>query len=413
MGHGDKQTRKGAREMEHICSNTTSLISVTWLQSQCLGSGQVSPVGSRDLAELPWSWGCRREGFGEKMGFMLSRMALASLGNRQQILPPEAFLSPKDSVLNDLVWLFFHLSYEQHLSRDSPSVSDFSFFTSGKATWTGVVIPCTGASLFWHGKTNHITVLTKDRPRSIRKATPFFTCYVVNNVFYSPRGTNLKYYCTQETHLLHSSWPTGCLVTSPRHLFWWLQKAQIGLEFKLFPGRVRVRMKKIWGFLEQWLFSPLPSSPDFAKLCWPSPGCLGTFFPDKMALIHLSCRINNCSHCSHSSLLVHKWRKEGQRQVIAGIWHTWAVPRPISSLFFSLFVRSKTRLCCSLNTALILWLWKEQQAEGFQEEHSRVHACLICEIICNDFGSWQWLSAVAKIKVHKDTVPKYTRLTGK
>ena len=52
MGHGNKQARKGAGETEGNCSNTTSLISVTGLHAECLGSGHVSPVDSRDLAEL-------------------------------------------------------------------------------------------------------------------------------------------------------------------------------------------------------------------------------------------------------------------------------------------------------------------------------------------------------------------------
>jgi len=36
------------------------------------------------------------------MGSMLSRMAVASLGDRQLLLPLETFLFPKDSVSNDL-----------------------------------------------------------------------------------------------------------------------------------------------------------------------------------------------------------------------------------------------------------------------------------------------------------------------
>lgn len=144
---------------------------------------------------------------------MLSRMAVVSLGGRQLILPLETSLFPKERLLNDLVWLFFHQSYAQHLSRDSPLVSDFSFFTSGKATWTGVDIPCTDglcASLFWHGKTNHITVLTKGSPISVscrKEGCSFFLPAVWWAMcFTAPsRGTNLKYDTGDNLHRITSA----------------------------------------------------------------------------------------------------------------------------------------------------------------------------------------------------------------
>lgn len=136
------------------------------------------------------------------------------------------------------------------------------FFTSGKATWTGVVIPCTDAvcaSLFWHGKANHITVLTKGSPISVscrKEGCSFFLPALWWAMWFTApsRGTNLIYYTGDNLHkntstsLLLTCWLP---VTSSRHLFSWLQKAQTGLGLKLFPGRVRVRMMKLWVFLEQ------------------------------------------------------------------------------------------------------------------------------------------------------------------
>lgn len=89
-----QQTRKGAREAEDICSNTTSLISVTGWCAERLGSVHVDPVGNRDMAELPQRWECGKEGYGRKMGFMLSGIAVASLGDRQLLLRLETFLFP-------------------------------------------------------------------------------------------------------------------------------------------------------------------------------------------------------------------------------------------------------------------------------------------------------------------------------
>lgn len=85
MGHGNKQTGMGARETEDSCSSIVSLISVTWLPAELFGSG-LSALYKAEVW-LPWSCGCGREGWGGKIGFMLSAVAVVSLGDRQLLLP--------------------------------------------------------------------------------------------------------------------------------------------------------------------------------------------------------------------------------------------------------------------------------------------------------------------------------------
>lgn len=84
---------------------------------------------------------------------------------------------------------------------------------------------------------------------------------------------NLKYYSGVNLHrntsasLLLTCW---CLVTSSRGLFWWLQKAQIRLQ--IFPRGVRVKMKKIGGFLALFplslLLLPLLNFAGLALKVW-------------------------------------------------------------------------------------------------------------------------------------------------
>lgn len=124
--------------------------------------------------------------------------------------------------------------------------SVFSFFSSGNGN--ELVLSCRthmdSVCLFWHSKTNHSTVLTKGSPwrASCRKEG---CCLSLPSVWWAvcltapSRGKkNLKYYSGVNLHvnssasLLLTCW---CLVTSSRCLFWWLQKAQVGLGLQMFP----------------------------------------------------------------------------------------------------------------------------------------------------------------------------------
>lgn len=91
-------------------------------------------------------------------------------------------------------------------------------------------------------------------------------------------------------------------------------------------------------------FPLLPASSAFAEFCWPTPECLGIFFPTKMELIHLSCRLLALVIVVTCHYLFIDGERKGKRQVIAGIWHTWAFPRPVFLSSF-LSVSSQNQGC--------------------------------------------------------------------
>lgn len=220
--------------------------------------------------------------------------------------------------------------------------------------------------------------LTKGSPTSVscrkRRLLLLFTCYVVSDVFTAPSKGKKISNMTQEiictgTHLLHCSWPAGCLVTSSRHYCGGHKRPLGKAGTKFFPGRVIGWMKKIGGFLEHchfpiFLLLLLLNFAGLALDVWEH------FFPPKMKLIHLSCR-----HCSHSSIHVHGWRKEGQRQVIASIWHTWAFSRPIFfSLLFSL-CPVKNKAVLFTQHSLDFMIVKTAAGRRFPRR-AQSHACL-------------------------------------
>lgn len=191
------------------------------------------------------------------MSFMLSAMAVVSLGDRQLLLPLQTHFPKTVSrmILSDCfsIWAIKNTRAGIHLQ------SVFSFFSSGNGN--ELVLPrhahMHSAFLFWHSKTNHNTELAKGRPWSAScwkegSALSLTAVWWAVCLTAPSRGKNLKYYSGISLHrntsapLLLTHW---CLVTSSRCLFWWLQKTHIELGLQMFPGGVRVRMKKIWGIL--------------------------------------------------------------------------------------------------------------------------------------------------------------------
>lgn len=253
MGHGNKQTRMGARETEDIFSSIIGLISVTWLCAERFGSG----LSALHKAEVLLPWSCGMKGCGGNMGFMLSAVAVVSLGDRQLLLPLQTHFPTTVSqiILSDCfsTWAVNNTRAGIHLQ------SVFSFFSSGNGNEPVLSHSAHMHSvcLFWHSKTNHSTVLTKGSPwnapcRKIAAPSLYLLCG--GQCVWLPHLGRKVSNITQELNLhrntsaslLLTCW---CIVTSSTHLFWWLQKAQIGLGLQMLLRGVRVRMKKIRGLL--------------------------------------------------------------------------------------------------------------------------------------------------------------------
>lgn len=235
-------------DTEFICSSIISLISVTWLCAEHGGSG-LSALYKAEVW-LSWSCGGGMEGCEGKMSFMLSAVAVVSLGDRQLLLPLQTPFSTTVSrmILSDCfsIWAMKNTRAGIHLQ------SVLSFFSSGNEN--ELVLSC-HAHMHSSGTAKQNHVLTKGSPWSAscwKEGCPLSSPAVWWAVCLTApsRGKNLKYYSGVSLHrdtsapLLLTCW---CLVTSSRFLFWWLQKTQIEWGLQILPGGVRV--KKIWGFL--------------------------------------------------------------------------------------------------------------------------------------------------------------------
>lgn len=230
----------GARETQDICSSIISLISVTWLCAERFGSA-LSALYKAEVG-LPWSCECRIEGWGGKLGLMLSAVAVVSLGDRQQLLPLQTHftMTVSQMILSDCfsIWAMNNNRTGIHLQ------SVFSFFSSGNGN--ELVLSCHAhmhsTCPFWHSKTNPNTVLTKGSQWRLKRrkegcsfsllAVWWAMCLTAPSRGKKISNITQELICTG-THLLHCSWPAGALSHHPEACSGGCKRLRYGCRYSL------------------------------------------------------------------------------------------------------------------------------------------------------------------------------------
>lgn len=154
-------------ERQKTSASASSALSLSLDSAEHLGSGCQPCTKQRfgchgALADVGVGW----KDVEGKMSFMLSAVAVVSLGDRQLLLPLQTHFPKTVSrmILSDCfsIWAIKNTRAGIHLQ------SVFSFFSSGNGN--ELVLPrhahMHSAFLFWHSKTNHNTELAKGRPWS-------------------------------------------------------------------------------------------------------------------------------------------------------------------------------------------------------------------------------------------------------
>lgn len=218
MGHGNKQTRMGARETEDICSSIIGLISVTWLCAEHFGSG----LSALHKAEVWLPWSCGMKGCGGKMGFMLPAVAVVSLGDRQLLLPLQTHFPTTVSqmILSDCfsTWAMNNTRAGIHLR------SVFSFFSSGNGNEP--VLSCRALCTLCVSSGTAKQTTAQCSQRAVHEAScrkkaapsPYLLCS--GQCVWQPHLQEKVSNITEEliytgAHLLHCSWSAGALSHHP------------------------------------------------------------------------------------------------------------------------------------------------------------------------------------------------------